>query len=559
VSTFNSTFDGNKAFDGGAIYAMGGSTIDLTHTTMVDNDAAGEAGGVYLVAGSDVVLRAAIVSDNTAPAFPDVNDPMVDIDHSILGDSTGVALNGAGFMVGVDPKLGPLADNGGLTLTRMPFPDSPAIDTGTAAILVESPFLDQRGRSRDGSPPDMGSVEVTTGSVEDDMGPVEDAQDESQIWVPTSPARFVDTRSNGETIDDLHEATGAFGNSEQRTITFAGRGDVPADAVGVIANVTAVNPAGKGFVTAHPCANPRPNSASLNYSAGVNLGNEIILGLDSGDACIFTSGATHLTVDVVGYIPAESPYSAITPARYADTRDVGITFDGMVQAGGAPGAVGQLTVPVAGRGTVPADAAAAVMYVSAVTPAGNGFVTVWNCDGPAPLASSLNHVPGVNRGNEIVADIGPDGDVCLFTSTSVDLTVDVVGYLPAGTNYESLDAPARLLDTREAGVTVDGTFVGEGQVGAGESVELIVGGRAGIPDLASTVTVNVTAVNPTAPGFVTVYDCVGQPPLASSLNYVPGVNGGNEIVASVNANGRLCLFTSAATHLTADATGYTSL
>jgi hypothetical protein len=543
VTVTDSTFVGNESREGGAIHGTGVATVRLHHTTMVDNFATSEGGGVYVGAGGDIDVRDSIVADNTSPSFPDVNDPTLDVDHSIVGNAMGIVVNPTASLFGVDPKLNSLADNGGPTLTMLPMLDSPAIDAANDMAIIVPPYDDQRGRLRPTDSPDMGAVEVVAGDFE--------------VWTPIEPARFVDTRTTGITIDGVDAATGRFSAAEQRRITFAGRGDVPGDAVGVIANITAVGPTGKGFITAHPCTNPMPIAASLNYTAGVNLGNEIILGLDGDDACIFSSAAAHVTVDVVGYISADSPYRAVTPARYADTRSTGVTFDGIAQAGGAPGPVGEMTVPVAGRGAVPADAGAVVLYVAAVAPTGNGFVTVWDCDGNAPLASSLNFVPGVNRGNEIIADIGPGGDVCLFTSTSAHLTVDVVGYLPTGTNYESLDVSSRLLDTRPTGVSVDGAFVGGGVVGAGEMVELIVAGRAGIPNNVTTISVNVTAINPTAPGFVTVYDCTDMP-LASSLNYVPGVNGGNEIIASVNPSGRLCLFTSQATDLAADVTGFTS-
>ena len=47
----------------------------------------------------------------------------------------------------IDPLLGPLADNGGLTLTHALQPGSPAIDRGDPA----APAQDQRGYGRVGS------------------------------------------------------------------------------------------------------------------------------------------------------------------------------------------------------------------------------------------------------------------------------------------------------------------------------------------------------------------------------------------------------------------------
>ena len=59
------------------------------------------------------------------------------------------------FTVIMDPKLDPLADNGGPTLTHLPQPDSPLIDMGT---ICEP--NDQRGFPRPaGRDCDIGAVE----------------------------------------------------------------------------------------------------------------------------------------------------------------------------------------------------------------------------------------------------------------------------------------------------------------------------------------------------------------------------------------------------------------
>ena len=65
-----------------------------------------------------------------------------------------------GNRYGSDPRLGPLQDNGGPTLTRAPLPGSPVIDTGMTVDGIE---FDQRGDgfSRSiGVAPDMGAVEL---------------------------------------------------------------------------------------------------------------------------------------------------------------------------------------------------------------------------------------------------------------------------------------------------------------------------------------------------------------------------------------------------------------
>ena len=76
---------------------------------------------------------------------------------SVTGDTTG-------NIIGVDPMLGPLADNGGPTLTMEPLPGSPAIDAGSCSDQTR----DQRGLPRPVDDP--GAPNVDDGC---DVGAVE--------------------------------------------------------------------------------------------------------------------------------------------------------------------------------------------------------------------------------------------------------------------------------------------------------------------------------------------------------------------------------------------------
>ena len=61
-------------------------------------------------------------------------------------------------------RLGPLANNGGPTLTHLPLPDSPSIDFGSDA---DCPTTDQRGVVRpQGAACDVGAVERQPGDVD---------------------------------------------------------------------------------------------------------------------------------------------------------------------------------------------------------------------------------------------------------------------------------------------------------------------------------------------------------------------------------------------------------
>jgi hypothetical protein len=81
---------------------------------------------------------------------------------------------------------------------------------------------------------------------------------------------------------------------------------------------------------------------------------------------------------------------------------------------------------------VPSDASAVVANVTVTGGVGGGFATVFPC-GVRPNASSLNYDVGVTRSNELVAKLSGSGSLCVFTSATAHVIVDVVGYTPKPT------------------------------------------------------------------------------------------------------------------------------
>src|SRR5207344_1767007 len=127
--------------------------------------------------------------------------------------------------------------------------------------------------------------------------------------------------------------------------------------------------------------------------------------------------------------------------------------------------------------------------------------------------SNINFTTDATVANLVIAKIGSDGRVCIFTNMGTDVLVDVNGYFPGTTAYVPL-VPARLLETRPGFTTIDGQSLGAGLPPAGTITELTVTGRGGTPARAATVVLNVTGSEPTAPGFITVYPCGIGTPLA---------------------------------------------
>jgi len=81
---------------------------------------------------------------------------------------------------------------------------------------------------------------------------------------------------------------------------------------------------------------------------------------------------------------------------------------------------------------------------------------------------------------------------------------------------------------------------------------LVVVGQGGVPLDATAVALNVTVDGPDASGFVTVYPCGGSLPLASNVNFVAGQTVANAVTVAVGVVGRVCVYTSTATHLIVD-------
>ncbi len=375
--------------------------------------------------------------------------------------------------------------------------------------------------------------------------------------VSITPARFVDTRPGEATIDGQFAGDGKRTADSEFEITIAGRDAVPADAAGVVVNVTAVAPDDRGYITLHPCVSPRPVISSLNYVTGINTGNEVIAALSAdGSICAYTLSSTHVTIDVVGYVPANSEISPIVPARLLETRPARTTVDDLANGVGRTSPGSSVTVQVAGRGGVPPTGVDSVFVnVTAVNARERGYVTVHACLPSVPSTSSLNYVPMVNRGNELLVELSAEGEICLFTNRSIHLTVDIVSYIETDSTVATIK-PFRLADSRPGGLTDDGADSGFGPQAGRSEYRLQVTGRAGVPADAEAAVVNLTAVAPTTRGYFTVHPCVSPRPLASSLNYTAGVNGANEIIAGLSPDGELCIFTNTTAHMAVDIVGY---
>ena len=162
TSTFvNCTVTANHAFGGTNVYA--------------GPPGSGRGAGIWTygsgTAGT-VALESTIVSSNfgtrtnQGPIADDVYGPAQSLGHNIIGTTTGMTNIVSTDLMGVDPRLGPLQNNGGPTPTHALLAGSPAIDAGAPTT---APF-DQRGQPRTIDDP---AVSNSNGSDGTDIGAFE--------------------------------------------------------------------------------------------------------------------------------------------------------------------------------------------------------------------------------------------------------------------------------------------------------------------------------------------------------------------------------------------------
>lgn len=349
---------------------------------------------------------------------------------------------------------------------------------------------------------------------------------------------------------------------------------VPAGTAGVSLNITMIRPSGRGYAAVWPCQDERPEVSSLNAQAGEVVANNVIAPVSAdGTVCFYSSVGTDFVVDVAGWFPGAAtagdadPFVGLLPERRVDTRS-GLGGRATPVTPSSP-----LTMPVAGLTaklpdgtavTVPNDVAAVAVNVTVTRAAQNGYATVWPCGADRPLASNVNFRTGNPAGNGVVAPVSADGTICVHTSQSADVLVDLAGYFdgtaPIGQEPSFTAAtPTRLVDTREAVGSTGGPIgpalplrvqVRGAQLGSGDASPLVV------PDDVAAVAMNLTIVNPTGAGYATVWPCGSVRPVASNINYVAGQTRANSVIAPVADDGTVCVYVHQNSHVIVDVAGW---
>jgi hypothetical protein len=157
----DSTFVGNTSIGNGGGISAGGVSTTINDSTINGNTSIAQGGGVS-VQSPNFMLNNTIVALNFANggnmnflgAAPDVmaaittgsGDFIGVSDANLTGLTNGINANQVGTTANpLNPRLGPLQNNGGPTQTEAPLPGSPVLDAGINTALPAGTATDQRG------------------------------------------------------------------------------------------------------------------------------------------------------------------------------------------------------------------------------------------------------------------------------------------------------------------------------------------------------------------------------------------------------------------------------
>ncbi len=352
---------------------------------------------------------------------------------------------------------------------------------------------------------------------------------------PISPQRVLDTRAPSSPTTGRVRA----GQNLRLDLTAA-----PAGTAAAVINIVAADPTATGWLSVTPCTNVplSERTSSINFGPGRSVANSIVAPMTAdGEICVFASTATHVVVDVTGWIGTSGSLTLdeTESFRLVDSRE-GLGLPGRLGAGTT--AEIDLSDIVSGD-----DVGAIAVNLTAIRPTTRGYLTVDDCSA-TKTTSSINVGAGEVRSNNGIFALGTGQRLCVSTTTTTHLTIDVTGEFGTGFGLRFIAAtPERVLDTRDQHALA---------AGSSTAFELTTAAVAnGLSVAPAAASVNLTAARSTTRAFVTAWDC-GPRPATSALNPAANASTAGGALVPLSDNGHSCLFHSKGGHLVVDLNGW---
>jgi hypothetical protein len=262
--------DGSTVSRGGGVYnSMTGSLL-VMNSTITGNVAQGSSawggsgfgGGIETDSWGPTTIENSTITGNTADQVGGIrNTGPLTLRNCILAGNTGVDLGGtltssSGYnLIGGNPLLGPLQNNGGPTKTMALLAGSPALNTGDPAQLG---VPDQRGVIRSGG--------VNIGAY----------QASASAFVLTAPA----TVTAGVAFDVTLMAVDPFGQvalGYTGTVSFATTDTNPAVVLPAVYTFTAVDHGTHTFTRGYTLVTPGPQTLTTTDTSIATLTGSLVI------------------------------------------------------------------------------------------------------------------------------------------------------------------------------------------------------------------------------------------------------------------------------------------
>lgn len=370
-------------------------------------------------------------------------------------------------------------------------------------------------------------------------------------YVPVDPERVLDSRNGqGGLYSDGGVAPAGMLAPNTTYHFYYANTDMPLNAAAYAFNVTAIHPTGAGYLRLSSSCdsdNATPTTSLINYQAGKDIANFVIISSGCGNLRIYSSNSSAaVAIDMVGYYPNQESQNiqTQTEVRVADTRS---------GLGGGSGAIKGGTVrtfQIAGTGGVPVGAKSVALNLTAISPSGGGHLRVYPHGAALPNASVINYIPGITKAAFVVVDLPADGRIDVFSGdATVHLAIDVFAFFPT-TSTLVTGSPVRILDTRRGGT-----------LAANTAKTIQVTGLAGVPADAQAVLVTLTSIHTktsSGSGNLRIYPAGQTRPNVSTLNYIsPTSEVANFTVVKLGAGGQVTLYTAGSSiDVAVDVVGY---
>lgn len=272
-----------------------------------------------------------------------------------------------------------------------------------------------------------------------------------------------------------------LGADRRLDVQVLGRAGVPSSGVSAVAlSVEAICASNGTRVSVSPDTVTGTGARVLSLGANATARGFVLVRVGPGGGVRFhnAAGAVALKASVVGYVSTSGGGGSLMPLRRS------------ALGGASPLSVGptSVVVDVAGRAGVPADARAVVLAIRRSGDSPVGSVSAWPAGGDQPATPTWRRPRGSGSVSQVVVPLGTGGGIRVAADRSGPISLDVAGYVASGND-------------RAVHPLVPRSLLGDSvRLDKGDAKTVSVRGRAGVPQAAKAVVVQLTGSAGKKPG-----------------------------------------------------------